>query len=138
MIKIELLDSNQPTQNGRIYTSEICNLIMGQILLGSITVQQERFVEKEKRNIKPYESVPRWAMADVIDATLEDGKLFINIKPRTSKNGTMLTTLIDTYGIDKINFYPVGVGTLDSEKKIQKDYKLYFISFEVQDTKKGL
>jgi hypothetical protein len=118
---------------GNIYPQSLAEEILLEIMTGKAKYDIEEVspVERRLKKKMPFEAWTEHAMAESVGARIEDGKFIISFKLKANKYGKLLQDTINTHGLDKIEFYPVGVGTPD-ENHIVRKYKLSYVTFEVK------
>ena len=132
-----LFSTKKPTINGNIYTVELLERVMESFTKKpAIIIQEMREVEKRIKKIPLAEPWAEKAMADVVSGEIIDGELIFHALCRNNKEGKLLEGVINTIGMEGINFFPVGYGTTDENKVINPDYKLNYIALEPKKEKK--
>jgi len=121
------------TSSGNIYPQELADKIILDVTTGAkkYTVEEVAPVDREKNGIKPYESWPKRAMATCVEARMDGNKLVMKFRLYATKYGKTLGLLLDNNPIEKIEFYPVGIGIPDNNGVVTK-YSLSYVTFEVK------
>lgn len=121
------------SQSGNIYTQEIADRIILNVATGERTYKVEEVapLDRMKNNVKPYESWNARAMAVCIDAKMENTNLVMTFKVYKNKHGKRLQLLLENNAIDKIDFYPVGIGNAGPDGVVT-NYTLSYISFDIK------
>lgn len=118
---------------GNIYPQSLAEQMILEIMTGAAKYDIEEVspVERRLKKKTPFEAWKEHAMAESVGARIEDGKFIISFKLKANKYGKLLQDTINTHGLDKIEFYPVGVGVPDENHVVTK-YKLSYVTFEVK------
>ncbi len=129
----EVIDTNRPTQEGRWYTVDTVDHIVDQVNRNQrVIIQEFNPVERQIKKV-PLDAVwEEQVMGHCIDAKNIDGKLIMTFKCESNRFGKKLMNICESYGVQKLKFYPVGEGiTVDVDgKKTVSKYKLKYVAFE--------
>lgn len=128
-----LMIAGMPTDTGRIYPPEVLSRLMERFTLKpEIIIQEMNPVERELKKIPIAEPWDKKIMATVKRAELIEGKLVIHFVCKNNKDGRKLTGIIDTMGINAIDFIPVGYGTANEAGIVAPTYRLNYIAVELR------
>lgn len=126
-----LLFADMPTQEGNIYTSSLCTKLAARLCqTPRIIIQEFNPVERRLKKVLLEEPWSKKIMADVIDAELIDNKLVFSAECRVNRDGKKLAGMIQSLGINSLEFVPVGYGVADASGMIGMDYRLNYIAVE--------
>ncbi len=127
-----LMVAGMPTvPNGEIYSMQIMNRIVERCTLKpSLIVQEMNPVERKAKNIPLAEPWDKKIMADIVSAQIMGTRLVINCECRNNRDGKKLQGLLQTVGIDALEFFPVGYGIQGADGVINPDYKLNYVAIE--------
>ena len=126
-----LMVAGMPTINGNIYPMHVLNKLVERFTLNpKIIVQEMNPVERKMKNISLLEPWDKKTMAYVINATIVNSSLIINCECKTTREGKMLSGLIQTVGISGVDFFPVGYGVAGADGIISPDYRLSYVAVE--------
>lgn len=127
-----LMVAGMPTvPNGEIYTIDVMRRILERITLKpKLIIQEMNQVERKLKKIHLAEPWNKKIMADIIHGEIIDNKLVIHCLTRLNRDGRKLAGIIKENGIETIEFFPVGYGTLDEYGKINPDYRLNYVAME--------
>lgn len=139
VIDAEIMILDKPTKTnpdgsgGNIYPQSVAERIILEVMTGKRTYDVEEVspVERRLKKKAPFDAWPEHAMAESVGARIENGRFIMSFKLKSNKYGKLLRDAIETHGLDKIEFFPVGVGTPD-ENHMVSDYKLSYVAFEVK------
>jgi len=128
-----LLIADMPTERGRIYPQEVLERILERFTVKpEIIIQEMNLVERELKKIPVAEPWDKKIMATVKNAEIVDGRLQITFECRLNRDGKKLSGVIDSMGIEAVEFIPVGYGTADEQGIINLDYRLNYIAVELK------
>jgi hypothetical protein len=132
--EVTLFVADIPTEDGRIYTAELCHWVAERLTKKPpIIIQEISAVERKLKDIPVAEPWSARVMADVIGGEMEDNALKIYFRCRNNKYGRKLETVIRQIGLTGIEFTPVGYGESDNTGAIKPGYQLNYISVEIID-----
>lgn len=132
-IDVSVLSTTKKTLAGRSYTKEVAESIVKSVNDGKkYTIEEVSPAERTLKKIRPYESWNEHAMADSVSARIDDnGMLMMTFELRGNRFGKLLGTVIDTNTMERIDFFPVGIGT-DDKDGVVNSYTLSYVTFEVK------
>lgn len=121
------------TSAGNVYPQSVADKIILDVTTGAkkYTVEEVAPVDREKNGVKPYESWPKRAMATCVEARMEDNRLVMKFRLYATKYGKTLGLVLDNNPMEKMEFYPVGIGVPDKDGVIT-NYSLSYVTFEVK------
>ena len=126
-----LMVAGMPTIDGNIYPMHVLNKLVERFTLNpKIIVQEMNPVERKMKNISLSEPWDKKTMAYVINATIVNSSLIINCECKNSREGKVLAGLIQSNGINSVDFFPVGYGLVGADGVISPDYRLSYVAFE--------
>ena len=126
-----LMVAGMPTVDGNIYPMHVLNKLVERFTLQPrIIVQEMNPVERKMKNISLSEPWEKKAMGYVVGATIVNSALVINCECKTTREGKMLSGLIQTAGIAGVEFFPVGYGLAGADGIISPDYRLSYVAVE--------
>lgn len=139
VIDAEIMILDKPTKlnadgsGGNIYPQSVAERIILDVMTGQrkYDIEEVSPVERRLKKKAPFEAWPEHAMAESVGARIEDGRFIMSFKLKANRFGKLLQDAIDTHGLDKIEFFPVGIGNPD-ENRVVSDYKLSYVTFEVK------
>lgn len=118
-----------------IFPIEIIEQIAGSIAIGKkYTVEEVSPVERQLKKIQLFDSWEEHAMADVVSCRVDNSVFYITVVPRSNKYGKLLVTAMGVGGLERTEFFPVGIGDVD-ENGVITSYKLSYVAFETKDAK---
>lgn len=119
--------------SGNLYPQELADRIILDVMSGErkYTVEEVAPLERDKNNIKPYESWAKRAMAFCVGARMDGSRLIMKFQLNNNKYGKNLELMLSNHKPGEIEFYPVGVGDVD-ENGVVSDYHLAYISLDVK------
>lgn len=129
---VVLMVAGMPTiPNGEIYTMQIMQMIVERCTLKpSLIIQEMNPVERKAKKIPLAEPWDKKIMADIVSAQIVGNKLVIACECRNNRDGRKLAGLIETVGIESLEFFPVGYGVQGANGVIAPDYKLNYVAVE--------
>lgn len=131
---IKSLFTDSPTSSGNIYPIDCLNQICKQInsAVQKPTIQQINSAERDKKKIPAYEPIPSQVMAKITSAVVEGNSLDVICEIKPGRNGTKLKGLLETVGIEHLEFVPVGYGNTRKTEigNVVFNYTLKYVSVE--------
>lgn len=139
VIDAEIMILDKPTQSnvdgsgGNIYPQAVAERIILDVMTGKrkYDIEEVSPVERRLKKKAPFEAWPEHAMAESVGARIDEGRFIMSFKVKSNKYGKLLKDAIDTHGLEKIDFFPVGIGNPD-ENHMVNDYQLSYVTFEVK------
>lgn len=126
-----LMVAGMPTVDGNIYPMHVlAKLVERFTLQPRIVIQEMNPVERKMKNIPLSEPWDKKIMAYVVSATIAKSALIINCECKNSREGKVLAGLIQSNGINSVDFFPVGYGLVGADGVISPDYRLSYVAFE--------
>ena len=97
-----------------------------------VTVQEMNVPERERDGIPAYEPIKSRTMAIILGATVINGSLDVVCETRSTRDGKKLTGMLNTIGIELLEFVPVGFGKTRINGKLNEvyDYILKYVSVD--------
>jgi hypothetical protein len=131
-----LLNADKPTSDGRFYPKVvIINILKRCTEKPELIIQEMNPVERGVKKIPLAEPWSERIMAHVTGAEMEGVNLVIHAECRNNRYGRMLRGIILSTGIENVEFFPVGYGTVTDKNVINPDYKLNYIAMEPKKAK---
>lgn len=132
-VEVAVMSAKNKTAAGRSYPTDVFDTIIKNVENGMrYTIEEVSPAERNLKKIMPFQSWPEHAMADCVSARIaDDGMLMMTFEIRSNRFGKLLEAVLDTHSMDKIDFFPVGIGNED-ENHVVRDYKLAYVTFEVK------
>jgi len=132
-----LMVAGMPTvPNGEIYTIDIIRRLVERFTVKPrIIVQEMNPVERKAKNVSIAEAWNQKVMADVISGEIVGNKLVIHCQTRLNRDGRKLAGILQTNGLNSVEFFPVGYGVMDPSGVISPDYQLNYIAVEPKKIK---
>lgn len=126
-----LMLADTPTQDGRVYPMELCQKIVERLNERPyIIIQELNLVERKLKDVRPDVVWKEKVMASVKSAEMIDNKLVFEAECRLSRDGKKLSGMVQSLGLEEIEFVPVGYGIPDENGVIGMNYELIYISVE--------
>lgn len=133
-----LIIADRVTSNGNVYTKELCyKLIERFTLKPHIIIQELNPVERQLKNIPIAEPWDKKIMAVVKKGEMVGDMLVITAECRLTRDGKKLAGMVQTLGINELEFMPVGYGMPDNLNRIGLDYRLNYIAVEPKTLTRG-
>lgn len=133
VVDVRVMKFDSVYENGSkcVYPRSIGEKIILDIAGGKkFSIEEVSPVERNLKRIPPFQSWPEHAMAESVGARIDGDVLVMSFRIRKNKYGKLLSDAIATHGLDKLYFFPVGIGE-DKDGVVTK-YELSYISFEVK------
>ena len=134
----EVIDCNRPTKDSSTgelhwYSPETVDNVVKQVKEGTRFIIQE--LNPIERGIKKIPLSSVWEeqiMGHCIAAENVGGRLIMTFKCESNKHGKKLMNICESYGVKKLNIFPVGFGVLEDRdgKKVVNRFKLIYVAFE--------
>jgi hypothetical protein len=129
--KAVLMVSDQPTEDKRVYSKALCEKVVARLNEKPyIVIQEMNLVERKLKEIRPDVVWKQKIMATIQSAQLIEGQVVFEAECRLSRDGKTLSGMVQSLGIQEIEFTPVGRGTLGANGVVNLDYELIYISVE--------
>ena len=126
-----LIVGGMPTIDGNVYSMQILsNLVERFILKPEIIVQEMNMVERKARNISLSEPWDKKIMGIVRKGFIANSTLFVECECKGGREGKKLAGLVQSLGVENVEFFPVGFGYTGEDGMISPDYKISYIAFE--------
>lgn len=127
-----LMVAGMPTvPNGEIYTIDIMRRLVERFTVKPrLIVQEMNPVERRAKNISIAEAWNQKVMADIISGEIVGNKLVIHCQTRLNRDGRKLAGILQTNGMNSVEFFPVGYGMQDASGVIAPDYQLNYVAVE--------
>lgn len=128
-----LMIAGMPTETGRIYPPDVVARLLERFTLKpEIIIQEMNPVERELKKIPLAEPWDKKIMATVKRAEVSGGKLIIYFTCKKNKDGRKLEGIIQSMGMNAIDFVPVGYGMADERGIVSPSYRLNYIAVELR------
>jgi len=132
--KAILLVADAPTAFGRIYSRELCEKLVERLTKRPyIVVQEFNQVERKLKNVRVDEVWKQKIMASIKSAEMVGDNLVFEAECRLSRDGKKLSGMVQTLGIEDIQFVPVGRGIPDDKGVIGDNYEIIYVAVEPND-----
>lgn len=126
-----LLIADKVTAFNRVYNRELCEKIVERLNQRPyIVIQEMNLVERKLKKINEDVVWKEKVMATIRSATMLDNKLVFEAECRLSRDGKVLSGMVQSLGLAEIEFVPVGRGIPDSNGVIGLDYELIYVAVE--------
>jgi hypothetical protein len=126
-----LLLADTPTQDGRVYTRELCDKIVARLNERPyIVIQELNLVERKLKDVRPDVVWKQKVMASIKSAQMIGNQLIFEAECRLSRDGKKLSGMVQSLGLEELEFVPVGYGIPDDKGVIGVDYELIYIAVE--------
>ncbi len=136
LFSVALLVADKPTSNGNIYPRALCHKLIERFTFKpQIIIQELNPIERQLKKISLAEPWDKKIMAVVKSATMVEDNLVITAECRMTRDGKKLAGMLQTLGINAIEFMPVGYGIPDSQNRIGLDYRLNYIAVTPKEKK---
>ena len=124
---------NPDGSDGNVYPQSVAERILLEVMTGKkkYDIEEVSPVERRLKKKAPFEAWPEHAMAESVGARIDNGRFVMSFKVNDNKYGKLLKDAIDTHGLEKLDFFPVGKGNPD-ENHVVADYQLCYVTFEVK------
>lgn len=124
---------NPDGSGGNVYPQSVAERILLEVMTGKkkYDIEEVSPVERRLKKKAPFEAWPEHAMAESVGARIDNGRFVMSFKVNDNKYGKLLKDAIDTHGLEKLDFFPVGKGNPD-ENHVVADYQLCYVTFEVK------
>jgi len=133
MHKAILMVGDSPTIDGRVYSLELCTWLADRMgRKPELIVQEICHVERRLKKISEAEPWMEKAMAVIIGAEMEGNSLVFYFRCKTSRDGKKLEGIIRQYGVESIEFYPVGYGEIDENGTVKPGYQLNYVAIDIK------
>ena len=126
-----LIIADRVTSSGNVYTRELCYKLIERFSLKPyIIVQELNPLERQLKHIPLSEPWDKKIMGVVKKAEMVADMLVISVECRLTRDGKKLAGMVQTLGINDLEFMPVGYGMPDNLNRIGLDYRLNYIAVE--------
>ena len=130
-----LLNADKQTVDGRFYPKDVIIKILKRCIeKPALIVQEMNPVEREAKKIPLAEPWDEKIMATVTGAEMQGVDLVFHAECKNNRYGKILKGIILSIGLENIEFFPIGYGTVTDKNVIKPDYKLNYIAVEPKKT----
>jgi len=131
VFNVPLMVAGMPTIDGNIYPIQVLNNLVERFTLKPyIIIQEMNPVERKVKQISLSEPWEKKAMGYVTKGVVVNSTLIIQCECKSSREGKILSGLIKNFGVNGIEVFPVGYGTVGKDGIISPDYKLSYVAVE--------